>query len=169
MDLNWLYFRKHSVKTMFIMVLWLYPWYLEVIRRRRLLQLVIMSITRYICQSATFTTMFDELIETPLRLLDSSPLQRVSTNAWLIWTNVSFIAADRQYKDNSLYRRFRRQLMQSTLEQILNRLKPGMTTPEIMRCPDGHYRRVVFCLGPYIADYPEQALIANIVNGWCPK
>ncbi|KAM6501867.1 hypothetical protein JOM56_001844 [Amanita muscaria] len=82
---------------------------------------------------------------------------------------LSVAKTDRQYKDNSLYRRFRRQLMQSTLEQILNRLKPGMTAPEIMRCPDGHYRRVVFCLGPYIADYPEQALIANIVNGWCPK
>jgi len=38
-----------------------------------------------------------------------------------------------------------------------------------MRCPDGHYRRVVFRLGPYLADYPEQAMIANIVSGWCPK
>ena len=44
-----------------------------------------------------------------------------------------------------------------------------MTTPEVVRCPDGHFRRVIYGLGPYIADYPEQALLACIVQGWCPK
>ena len=44
-----------------------------------------------------------------------------------------------------------------------------MFEPEILRCPDGHYRRAIYRLGPYIADYPEQALLACIVQGWCPK
>lgn len=44
-----------------------------------------------------------------------------------------------------------------------------MTTPDIVRCPDGHYRRVIYGLGPYIADYPEQVLLSGIVTGWCPK
>jgi hypothetical protein len=44
-----------------------------------------------------------------------------------------------------------------------------MTTPEVMLCPDGHYRRIVFGIGPYIADYPEQALLACIVQGWCAR
>lgn len=44
-----------------------------------------------------------------------------------------------------------------------------MTTPEVTLCPDGHFRRVIYGLGPYIADYPEQALLASIVQGWCPK
>lgn len=44
-----------------------------------------------------------------------------------------------------------------------------MTTPEVVRFPDGHFRKVVYGLGPYIADYPEQALLACIVQGWCPK
>jgi hypothetical protein len=44
-----------------------------------------------------------------------------------------------------------------------------MTTPEVTRCPDGHFRRVIYGLGPYIADYPEQALLACIVQGWCPR
>jgi hypothetical protein len=44
-----------------------------------------------------------------------------------------------------------------------------MTTPEVVRCPDGHFRRAIYGLGPYIADYPEQALLACIVQGWCPK
>lgn len=47
-------------------------------------------------------------------------------------------------------------------------LHAGMLKPVIMRCPDGHFRRVIFGIGPYIADYPEQALVACIVQGWCP-
>jgi len=44
-----------------------------------------------------------------------------------------------------------------------------MTTPDIVRCPDGHYRRVIYGLGPYIADYPEQVVLSGVVQGWCPK
>jgi hypothetical protein len=44
-----------------------------------------------------------------------------------------------------------------------------MTTPEVVRCPDGHFRRAIYSLGPYIADYPEQVWLAGIVQGWCPK
>ena len=39
----------------------------------------------------------------------------------------------------------------------------------MVRCPDGHFRRVIYSLGPYIADYPEQVLLSGIVSGWCPK
>lgn len=44
-----------------------------------------------------------------------------------------------------------------------------MTVPQVMMCPDGHYRRVIFEIGPFIADYPEQVLLTGIVQGWCPK
>ncbi|KAH9986516.1 hypothetical protein BJV77DRAFT_965155 [Russula vinacea] len=44
-----------------------------------------------------------------------------------------------------------------------------MRIPEVTLCPDGYLRRVIYGLGPYIADYPEQALLACIVQGWCPK
>jgi len=44
-----------------------------------------------------------------------------------------------------------------------------MTRPAVTLCPDGHYRRVVYGLGPYIADYPEQVLLACVVQGWCPR
>jgi hypothetical protein len=44
-----------------------------------------------------------------------------------------------------------------------------MTEPVLLRCPDGFYRRVIFELGPFIADYPEQVYLAGIVQGWCPK
>lgn len=44
-----------------------------------------------------------------------------------------------------------------------------MSVPRITRCADGHFRRVIYSLGPYIGDYPEQALLACVVQGWCPK
>ena len=64
---------------------------------------------------------------------------------------------------------FCRQLLHASLSAIFQSLKPGMTEPEVVRCPDGHFRRAVYVLGPYIADYPEQVMIACIVSGWCPK
>jgi Plavaka transposase len=42
-----------------------------------------------------------------------------------------------------------------------------MTTLEVARCLDGYYRRIIFSLGPYIADYPEQVWLAGIVQHWC--
>ena len=44
-----------------------------------------------------------------------------------------------------------------------------MTVPEVIQCADGHYRRVVYGIGPYIADYPEQCMLACIVQSWCAK
>ena len=59
--------------------------------------------------------------------------------------------------------------MHESLKTILNPLKPFMTKPDVVKCPDGHYRRAIYTLGPYIADYPEQVLIATVVSGWCTR
>lgn len=64
---------------------------------------------------------------------------------------------------------FCHQLFHSSLGTILEPLRLAMTTPEVTQCPDGYFRRVIYGLGPYIADYPEQALLASVVQGWCPK
>jgi hypothetical protein len=77
--------------------------------------------------------------------------------------------ADKQYSGDAGFQKFRRQLYHSSLSTILQSLKPGMTVPEVTRCSDGHFRRAIYGLGPYIADYPEQALLACIVQGWCPR
>ncbi|THU92773.1 hypothetical protein K435DRAFT_829595 [Dendrothele bispora CBS 962.96] len=76
---------------------------------------------------------------------------------------------DREHDDSALFRRFRRHLFHTSLREILKPLLPGMTTPEVVRFGDGHYRRVVYCLGPYIADYPEQVMLACIVQNWCSR
>ena len=67
------------------------------------------------------------------------------------------------------FHKFCCQLLHSSLAKILETLKPGMMVPEVVCFPDGHFRKVIFGLGPYIADYPEQALLACIMQGWCPK
>jgi hypothetical protein len=94
--------------------------------------------------------------------------------------------ADKQFQSSSGFRRFRRQLFHSSLACIFSPLKPWMTQPKVTLCADGHFRRVIYGLGPYIADYPEQVLLSLglscagtlisreqvllslVVSGWCP-
>ncbi|KII95844.1 hypothetical protein PLICRDRAFT_170442 [Plicaturopsis crispa FD-325 SS-3] len=85
---------------------------------------------------------------------------------------VAFLAipkASREYANDQAFRDFTRQLFHTSLRIIMEPLRPAMTAPEVTMCPDGHYRRVIYGLGPYIADYPEQVLLSSVVNGWCPK
>jgi len=77
--------------------------------------------------------------------------------------------ANHKFSDDVAFRKFHRQLLHSSLAKILETLKPGMTTPEVVRFADDYFRKVVYGLGPYIADYLEQALLACIVQGWCPR
>ncbi|KAI0352004.1 hypothetical protein OH77DRAFT_1562722 [Trametes cingulata] len=74
----------------------------------------------------------------------------------------------KKHTNDANFRKFRRQLFHSSLSRILRSLKEYMTTPDVVLCGDGRYRKVIYGLGPYIADYPEQALLACVVQGWCP-
>ncbi|KIJ11315.1 hypothetical protein PAXINDRAFT_15782 [Paxillus involutus ATCC 200175] len=44
-----------------------------------------------------------------------------------------------------------------------------MKVPEVAFFGDRYYQRVIYGLGPYIADYEEQVLLACIVRNWCVK
>jgi Plavaka transposase len=94
--------------------------------------------------------------------------EHTNYSLYLSVLTVSF-QADRKYQDDDEFRMFRRQLFHSSLGAILKSLQPAMSIPEVTRCPDGHFRRVIYGIGPYIADYPEQVLLASVVSGWCPK
>ncbi|KAJ6608067.1 hypothetical protein B0H10DRAFT_2303797 [Mycena sp. CBHHK59/15] len=87
-------------------------------------------------------------------------------------TLIGFLAipkTDRENQDSIEFRTFRRNLFHGSLRHILQSLKPGMTTPEVALFANGHYCRVIYGLGPYIADYPEQVLLACVMQGWCPR
>jgi hypothetical protein len=79
------------------------------------------------------------------------------------------LVAEKEHAGDSDFRNFHCQLFHTSLAQILSSLRPAMSDPEVVKCADGLYRRVVYGLGPYIADYPEQVLISGIVQGWCPR
>ncbi|KAI9435153.1 hypothetical protein H4582DRAFT_1817832 [Lactarius indigo] len=75
----------------------------------------------------------------------------------------------KRQRTKTSFQMFCRQLYHSCLELVFAPLKPYMTEPKVMKCPNGHFRRVIFGLGPYIADYPEQVWLAGTVSKWCPK
>jgi len=85
---------------------------------------------------------------------------------------IAFLAipkGDRKYDNDTAFRKYKRQLYHSSLEAILRVLKPGMKTPVVRLCPDGHYWHIIYDLAAYIADYPEQVYLSGVVQGWCPK
>ena len=78
-------------------------------------------------------------------------------------------SGDHKYNNDPLFHKFKHQLYHATLTTILKPLHPGMTEPVIHCCPDGHYQRIIYDLAGFIADYPEQVVLAGTVSGWCPK
>ncbi|KAJ7701665.1 hypothetical protein B0H14DRAFT_3649620 [Mycena olivaceomarginata] len=90
-------------------------------------------------------------------------LNPAHSSRWSLNHGLSF------YSQNIAFRKFRRQLFHSSLARILEPLKPHMTVLRVTRCADGHFRREIYGIGPYIADYPEQALLTCIVQRWCPR
>ncbi|EMD32852.1 hypothetical protein CERSUDRAFT_68528 [Gelatoporia subvermispora B] len=96
-------------------------------------------------------------------------VRRAHRNAVVLVGFLAIPKTDKAHADSVQFRKFRRQVFHMSLSGILHTVKAAMSKPVVMRCPDRHFRRVVFGLGPYIADYPEQALLACIVQDWCPK
>lgn len=84
-------------------------------------------------------------------------------------THAIVVLADRKHSNSAAFRQFRRQLFHTSLTRIFSSLRPGMTEPEVVLCADSKYRRAIYGFGPYIADYPEQVLIACVVQNWCAR
>lgn len=87
----------------------------------------------------------------------------------LMKPNLSYITADEKNTTDKAFWMFRRQLYHSSLSTILQSLKPVMTQYEVVHCGDSHFRRVIYGIEPYIADYEEQVVLGCIVRNWCPK
>lgn len=74
----------------------------------------------------------------------------------------------RKDTDTEEFRLFKRDLTHRSIATILLPLRPFMTTPDIVLCPDHYFRRAIYGLGPHISDYPEQMALAWLLLGWCP-
>ncbi|KAJ7657538.1 hypothetical protein B0H17DRAFT_1171932 [Mycena rosella] len=96
-------------------------------------------------------------------------LRRGHRNGVVPFVFLAIPKSDRKYDNDPAFRTFKRQLYHASLAAVLSSLKPGMTTPVVRRCPDGHFRRAIYDFGPFIADYPEQVMLAGIVQNWCAK
>ncbi|KAF8227159.1 hypothetical protein L208DRAFT_1298111, partial [Tricholoma matsutake] len=87
-------------------------------------------------------------------------------------TLIAFLAipkTDREHQGSLEFCQFRCNLFHGSLRQILWSLHAGMEEAEIIHFADGHFHRVIYQIGPYIADYPEQVLCTCIVQGWCAR
>lgn len=113
--------------------------------------------------------LFGEPIAMWLYLLVSLPFQKVGYTTFVPWQSLIQTAATRKEDNDAEFRTFKKKLYHASIAAILQPIKAAMTTPVVQRCPDGHLRRVIFDLAAFIADYPEQVMLAGIVQGWCPK
>ncbi|PSR88458.1 hypothetical protein PHLCEN_2v5138 [Hermanssonia centrifuga] len=89
-------------------------------------------------------------------------VRRAHCNAVIVIAFLAIPKTEKRYAKDPVFRKFRQQLFHSSLATILSPLKP-----DVVRCPDGHFRRAIYGLGPYIANYIEQILATNTVQGWC--
>ncbi|KAH9952562.1 hypothetical protein BGW80DRAFT_1440399 [Lactifluus volemus] len=85
---------------------------------------------------------------------------------------IAFLAipkCDHRYDNDTNFCKFKWWLFHTSILAILQTFRPGITSPVIQRCPDGHYQWVIYDLVAFIANYPEQVMLMGIVQGWCPK
>ncbi|THU98715.1 hypothetical protein K435DRAFT_856353 [Dendrothele bispora CBS 962.96] len=73
---------------------------------------------------------------------------------------------NRKQKKKVAYQHFCQQMYHACLSMALQPLKPGMTQLEydVVKCPDGHFQRAMYEIGPYIGDYPEQTKGDDIID-----
>jgi Plavaka transposase len=74
------------------------------------------------------------------------------------------MTASQKERKTVAYQQFCHQLYHACLAYVYDPLKPSMTSPEVVQCPDGHFHHAIFSIGPFIADYPEQVWLTCIVQ-----
>ncbi|KAN0135741.1 hypothetical protein V8E53_006632 [Lactarius tabidus] len=96
-------------------------------------------------------------------------VQQVHHEAVSLIAFLSIPKTSKEYANKTNFCKFCWQIFHTSLVHIFSELHPHMKTPCITLCCDGHLCHVIYGVGPYIADYLEQALLACIMQGWCPK
>ncbi|KAJ6540708.1 hypothetical protein B0H19DRAFT_1313483 [Mycena capillaripes] len=83
----------------------------------------------------------------------TGPARRAHGNGVLPVAFLAIPKSNKKHRTKPAYQKFCRQMYHA----------------KVVRCSDGHWRRVIYGIGPYIADYPEQVWLAAVVQNWCPK
>ncbi|KAF8985645.1 hypothetical protein BDQ17DRAFT_1494815 [Cyathus striatus] len=76
-------------------------------------------------------------------------------NAVLPVASLPIPKTSKKHRKSKTFKTFICQLFHACLVKIFSPLEPGMTTPELILCPD--------------ADYPEQVWLSGIIQNWCLK
>ncbi|KAH9992964.1 hypothetical protein BJV74DRAFT_795662 [Russula compacta] len=79
-----------------------------------------------------------------------------------------FFSASKKHRQTAKFQTFCRQMYHSCLARVFAPLKDGMSTRRLSNVQMGT-STVLYGIGPYIVDYPEQVWLAAIVQGWCPN
>ena len=86
-----------------------------------------------------------------------------------MYVNLLHFTGEKKDEKTKDFCEFKKKIFHESMTYILRSLKQHMTEPIVLLWADGHYRKAIFALGPYITDYPEQVLVSGIVQGWCLK
>ncbi|KAG2042019.1 hypothetical protein BDR03DRAFT_839831, partial [Suillus americanus] len=96
-------------------------------------------------------------------------VQRTHHNGVVLVGFLAILKSTKEHLEDKDFCNFCRQMFHSSLAKIFDSVKPNMMVPDVVRCPDSHFWRVIYGLGPYIADYPEQLVLSGVLQNWCPK
>ncbi|KAG1873111.1 hypothetical protein F4604DRAFT_1880985 [Suillus subluteus] len=71
-------------------------------------------------------------------------VRRAHRNGVVLLGFLAIPTTDKESTKDAHFRKFRHQLLHSSLVKMLESFQPGMTTPEVVRSPDGHFRHAVY-------------------------
>lgn len=66
------------------------------------------------------------------------------------------LSVAREDENTDEFRLFKKLLYHGSIAHILKPLRPTMTTPEVIMCPDGHYRRAIYEIGSFMPITPNR-------------
>ena len=117
----------------------------------------------------TFIIMFDEHIIMESHYWGFLQTQRASHPFIYCLFIYLLLLASKEHADDIVFQKFCHQFVHTLLAKILAPLKGAMEVLKVAQFPDGHLCWAIYSIGPYISDYPEQAILTCIVQDWCAK
>ena len=123
----------------------------------------------YTSQLETFTIMSDVHIAMVLHCWNFLPTLRVSSTNYC---NICELIVKHSYQGTCRWPNLLEISLSSCPHILGENPHPSQVfhgDPYVALFPDRYYHHAIYSIGPYIVNYPEQALLACIMQGWCAK